>query len=323
MDKEHKQTDKRLAIMEKHLEQVYRRASNDVGKEWREYIDKQGEKILKLHNDYLEAIKSGDKDKISKAKQLLQKKEKAVTLQDKRYQRQTEKLAEELLHVNETALAYVNHQLPEIYSLNYNKLAETVDGIGGYSFELTDPTTVRNLATRNNNLLPYKKVNGKKDIRWNTKKINSEVLQGILLGEPMDKIAKRFSNVLGMNKTSAIRNARTSVTSAENKGRQDSYIQAEKDGIQLEKEWLSTHDNRTRYSHAMLNGQKVPINKKFKSILGELDYPADPNGVPADIYNCRCTVIANVKGFNKIQVEKTMEKRVEKNQKKKQVNKNG
>lgn len=46
-------------------------------------------------------------------------------------------------------------------------------------------------------------------------------------GESMDKIAKRIMNVQEMNKTQSIRSARTIVTGAENKGRQDSYAEAE------------------------------------------------------------------------------------------------
>jgi SPP1 gp7 family putative phage head morphogenesis protein len=219
-----------------------------------------------------------------------------------------EQCAKQLLNVNQTALAYVNGELPEVYSINYNALAGSVDGVGGYSFTLVDADTVRNLAVTDTSLLPYKELDPAKDIPWNMKKINAETLQGILQGESMDKIAKRLRNVQEMNKTQAIRSARTIVTGAENKGRQDSYARAEADGIILQKEWLSTNDGRTRHSHAMLDGAIVDQDKKFEN---GLMYPGDPSGRPEEVYNCRCTLVAKVNGFKKEQVQKVMAQQAE------------
>jgi SPP1 gp7 family putative phage head morphogenesis protein len=136
------------------------------------------------------------------------------------------------------------------------------------------------------------------------KKINAETLQGILQGESMDKIAKRLRNVQEMNKTQAIRSARTLVTGAENKGRLDSHKRAEEDGIILEEKWVATKDGRTRHSHAMMNGETKKTNETFSN---GLEYPGDPSGRPEEVYNCRCTMTAKVLGFKKVQVQKAME----------------
>jgi SPP1 gp7 family putative phage head morphogenesis protein len=112
----------------------------------------------------------------------------------------------------------------------------------------------------------------------------------------MGKIAKRIRNVQEMNRTQAIRSARTIVTGAENKGRQDSYAKAEADGIILQKEWLATNDNRTRHSHILLDGDIVDQDKEFDN---GLMFPGDPNGEPSEVYNCRCSMTAVVKGFKK------------------------
>ena len=135
-------------------------------------------------------------------------------------------------------------------------------------------------------------------MRWNTQKVNSAVLQGVLQGDSMPKIAKRLQSVTDMNKTSAIRNARTSVTGAECKGRQDSYEQAQKDGIELQREWIATKDYRTRHSHIMLDGQLVGVDEPFKSEFGDIMYPGDPTARPENVYNCRCTVAAKVISVN-------------------------
>ena len=302
-DTAHRLTDEKLEEMEKRLSAIYSRAEKEIQKTADEYFArfaKQDEAKRKL----LEQGKITE-DEYTKWR-------KGKVMYGKRFTEMKEQCAKQLLNVNQTALAYVNGELPEVYAINYNALAGSVDGVGGYSFTLVDADTVRNLAVTDTSLLPYKKLDPAKDIPWNMKKINAETLQGILQGESMDKIAKRLRNVQEMNRTQAIRSARTIVTGAENKGRQDSYARAEADGIILQKEWLSTNDGRTRHSHAMLDGAIVDQDKKFEN---GLMYPGDPSGRPEEVYNCRCTLVAKVNGFKKAQVEKAMaEKQVEKPQ---------
>ena len=299
-DKAHVLTDKKLEEMEKRLSAIYSRAEKEIQKTADEYFSKfakQDEAKRKL----LEQGKINDDE--------YKKWRKGKVMYGKRFTEMKEQCAKQLLNVNQTALAYVNGELPEVYALNYNALAGSVDGVGGYSFTLVDADTVRNLAVTDTSLLPHKEIDPAKDIPWNMKKINAETLQGILQGESMDKIAKRLRNVQEMNKTQAIRSARTIVTGAENKGRQDSYARAEADGIILQKEWVATNDGRTRHSHAALDGAIVDQDKKFDN---GLMYPGDPSGRPEEVYNCRCTLVAKVNGFKKVQVQKAMvEKRAE------------
>ena len=290
----HTKTDQKLEEMEKRLSAIYSRAEKEIQQTADEYFSKfakQDEAKRKL----LEQGKITEEE--------YTKWRKGKVMYGKRFTEMKEQCAKQLLNVNQTALAYVNGELPEVYAINYNALESAVDGVGGYSFALVDADTVRNLAVTDTSLLPYKKIDPKKDIPWNMKKINAETLQGILQGESMDKIAKRLRNVQKMNKTQAIRSARTIVTGAENKGRQDSYARAEADGIILQKEWISTNDSRTRHSHAALDGAIVDQDKKFDN---GLMYPGDPNGRPEEVWNCRCSVAAVVKGFKKAQVQKAM-----------------
>lgn len=311
-DTAHLATDKKLEEMEKRLSAIYSRAKKEIGERWKEYLVESQAEIDELQKDYERAKESGDAKEIRKAGKKLSKAKRERTLMDKRFKDLTETTAAQLANVNKTALAYVNGELPEVYSINYNALEQSVDGVGGYSFALIDADTVKNLATTDKSLLPYKQLDEKADIRWNMKKMNAEVLQGILQGEPMDKIASRLSKVTGMNETAAIRNARTMVTGAENKGRQDSYARATADGIILAKEWISTNDSRTRHSHAVLDGAIVDQDKKFDN---GLMFPGDPSGRPEEVWNCRCTVAAVVKGFKKAQVQNAMAEKNEKEQK--------
>ena len=292
-DTAHRLTDEKLEEMEKRLSAIYSRAEKEIQHTADEYFSKfakQDEAKRKL----LEQGKITEEE--------YTKWRKGKVMYGKRFTEMKEQCAKQLLNVNKTALAYINGELPEVYAINYNALESAVDGVGGYSFTLVDADTVRNLAVTDTSLLPYKEIDPAKDIPWNMKKINAETLQGILQGESMDKIAKRIMNVQEMNKTQAIRSARTIVTGAENKGRQDSYARATADGIILQKEWLSTNDGRTRHSHAVLDGAIVDQEKKFDN---GLMFPGDPNGRPEETWNCRCTVAAVVKGFNKVQYNKS------------------
>lgn len=290
-DKAHRLTDKKLEEVEKRLSAIYSRAEKEIQQTADEYFSrfaKQDEAKRKL----LEQGKITEEE--------YTKWRKGKVMYGKRFAEMKEQCAKQLLNVNQIALAYVNGELPEVYAINYNALESAVDGVGGYSFTLVDADTVRNLAVTDKSLLPYKEIDPAKDIPWNMKKINAETLQGILQGESIDKIAKRIMNVQEMNKTQAIRSARTIVTGAENKGRQDSYARAEADGIVMKREWIATNDSRTRHWHAELDGVEVDVDEPWVNDFGEIMFPGDPSADPANTYNCRCSMRAKVIGFKKV-----------------------
>lgn len=290
-DTAHLLTDEKLEEMEKRLSAIYSRAEKEIQKTADEYFSK----FSKQDEAKRELLERG---KITEEEYT--KWRKGKVMYGKRFTEMKEQCAKQLLNVNQTAIAYVNGQLPEVYAINYNAIESAVDGVGGYSFTLVDADTVRNLAVTDTSLLPYKAIDPAKDIPWNMKKINAETLQGILQGESMDKIAKRIMNVQEMNKTQAIRSARTIVTGAENKGRQDSYKRAEEDGIVIKREWIATNDSRTRHWHAELDGVEVDIDEPWVNEFGEIMFPGDPSADPANTYNCRCSMSAKVAGFKKV-----------------------
>ena len=302
-DKAHTLTDKKLEQMEKRISAIYSEAQRDIQKKADEYFDKfkkadaEKSKLVKQGKLTEEEYKTWRQNKI---------------MYGKRFTAMKEDIAKQLLNVNQTATAYINGELPEVYALNYNALESAVDGVGGYSFTLTDADTVHRLATTDKSLLPFRKLDPAKDIPWNMKKINSQVLQGIIQGESIPNIAKRIMNVQEMNKDAAIRSARTIVTSAENKGRMDSYERATKDGIILEKFWIATAGKRTRDWHAQAGNdyprdKSIPVDEPFIVDGENMMFPGDASSASGhNLYNCRCTMASVVKGFNKAQVEKAM-----------------
>lgn len=303
MDKAHIETEKILEIMEKHIASIYSRAYKEISEKWVEYLKKAEKKADSL----LKAVSSA-KTPEDKAKAERQYKAylRSVTLQNKRYKEMVEQTANRLLAVNETALRYVNEQLPDVYIINHNGLAGVIEkdlaknGVSGVSFTMYDENTVKKLITTNATLLPYKHMNGKKDVRWNTQVINAEVLQGIIQGESIGDISKRLEKVQNMNKVSAVRNARTMVTSAENSGRLAVFEEAEQRGLKFGKVWLATNDKRVRHAHNILDGVVVEDwRKPFETVLwlsktkrqaDSIMYPGDINAHPANVYNCRCSL---------------------------------
>lgn len=164
------------------------------------------------------------------------------------------------------------------------------------SFTLLDENTVKRLQKEGDIKLPYKNLDKIKDERWNTKLMSSKLLQGILAGDSVPKIAKSLLEVVGNNEASAVRNARTMVTNAENRGRLDSYDDLAEQGVIQKKVWIATADDRTRESHLELDGEEVDIDQPFSN---KLMYPADPSGDPAEVYNCRCSMRDHIVGFRR------------------------
>lgn len=91
---------------------------------------------------------------------------------------------------------------------------------------------------------------------------------------------------------------RTETTAAANYG---ASIAGDTSGVLLVKEWVSSHDARTRripgdqYDHFDMDFVRVPKHDFFDvpDKLGGSDrilFPGDPKGRPGNVINCRCTV---------------------------------
>ena len=290
----HYETDKKLDELEQKLRRVYGRAQIEIDEKAQKYFD-QFKKADEAKRKLV------DEGKLSPEEYKGWRKNKL--LYGKRFTQLKEQIAEECANANKTAFKYINGELPEVYALNYNALSDAVEGVGGYSFTLTDANTVKFLATTDESLLPYKDPDAIKGMLWDKKQIQSEVLQGILQGEPITDIAKRLQKIAGMEKSNALTNARTMITGAENRGRLDSMKRAQKDGIILQKEWISSDQpGRTREWHLPRSFEHlvVDVDEPFVNGRGEIMYPGDPSAHPANVYNCRCTLGYVIKGFKKV-----------------------
>lgn len=164
------------------------------------------------------------------------------------------------------------------------------------SFSLVDESTVRKLQKDGKVVLPQKKIDIPKDMRWNEKQMGSKLMQGIQNGYSIPKIANSLMDVIGNNKASATRNARTMTTSAENGGRLDSYKDLQARGVVQKKEWMATPDDRTRKSHIDMDGEEQDIDAMFSN---GCMYPADGHGPSEEVWNCRCSMHTHILGFRR------------------------
>lgn len=284
--------DARMKRLGSRLHKIYEQASEELT----EKVNSFFAKFEELDKKNLALVKAG---KMTEQEYKTWRRNKILT--SEQYMDLRDTMADRMLDANKIAARYINGELPAVYAHNYNDLVGDVESkLKGFSFDLVDERTIRTLSTANKTLLPYKFVDGHKDVRWNTQRVNSQVLQGILQGEDANQIASRLMNVTKMNEESALRNARTAVTSAQNKGRQDAMTDLVEDGgVIMEKEWIATKDDRTRDAHTELDRACVPYNEPFENEIGQIMYPGDPNADPANTYNCRCTIAEVLKGFVK------------------------
>lgn len=275
---------------------------------WDAYMIEQEKKIKDLQEEYDKTKETGNKDEIRKIGIRISREKKRLTIQNRYYKEMVEEVTEQITHANETAVAYINDEIPHIYAINSNgakeHIREKIDIIKdkidvGIRFDLMDEFTAKRLLSDNLLYAPlFKKVNKNKDKAWNLKLVHSQVTQGILQGESISKIADRIQNVTDANRKSAIRTARTMCTTAENTGRMDSFKYAEKMGVVGKKVWQATlGDGRTRDWHLKLNLKEKDIDEPFHNEKGDIMCPGDPNASPANIYNCRCTTYEDVIGF--------------------------
>ena len=204
---------------------------------------------------------------------------------------------------NAQAIKLINEGKLNTFAENYNFASfQAEKHIVGISFNMYNAEAVSRLLLDDPKLLPEWDLNKGKDYVWNKQKINNIITQGIIQGGTIPQITKQLCEDLSSQNESRMRTfARTAMTGAENAGRQQQMHDATAMGLTVLKEWMATHDSRTRDSHRYLDGQQVPEDQPFESLLGEIMYPGDPDADdPGDIYNCRCTSVARYPDYEDV-----------------------
>ena len=284
-------TDKKIKELEKRITFIYREASHDVEMKMRDFNKRYKAKEAM----YAKKLKNGEitQEDFNAWKR-------GQVFQGKQWQAKKQQIENILYNANSVAVKMVNGEINGIFAANANFMSYSLEhGVGvNFGFGLYDESTVANLLKNEPDLLPKPRIKKPKDTAWNSKKITRQVTQGIIQGESLDNIATRLAKTTGsQNRDAMLTHARTAMTGAQNAGRQYQLGKAQDLGIKLKKEWMATLDAHTRDMHRILDGQRVPINKPFEVGRYSIMYPGDPSAAPAMVYNCRCTMVADVEDY--------------------------
>lgn len=285
------EADRLLAEIEKEVRKVYRRAAKEVGDKADDYFRR-----FRVKDDIKrDQLKRGV---ITQAE--YNEWRKGQLLVGQRWIDMREQLATDMANADRIAYSIVNGYMPEAYAMahNYGTFEVESGSLIDTSYTLYNREAVEKLLIDNPDMLPAanpKRIFVERVPNYN-KKLQAAVMQGILQGESIPQIANRIQQSTYANHRKAIMYARTAMTGAENAGREGAYQRAIDKGIKMRQTWVATLDGRTRHEHRLMDGVTVDVGELFPN---GLEYPGDPRGDPAQVYNCRCTLIAQVNGFER------------------------
>lgn len=306
MDRGHELTDKMLADLEKRLHGEYSRAA----KEMQAKLDDYFRRFQYKEEQWRQWLYDGEVTEEEYIKWRT-----GQMAMGKRWEKMKDRIVSDEANANRIAQQITNREMPSIFALNANYAIYQAEHDARIDTSLTlyNREAVDRILREDPDLLlpPGKKVSQqiktKKAVRWEKQKIQSVMMQGIMQGESIPKLASRLASaVADSDYKAAVRNARTMTTNAQNAGRYDAYERLQSNGVDLTLEWAATLDDRTRHEHRMMHGQRRKVGEPFVVDGIEIMYPAQTgtfmgvqeSDIPQSlIWNCRCTLLAWVKGF--------------------------
>lgn len=293
----HEETEKVLKDIEKRISAEYRQAEKEIAAKLDDYMKRFAEKdklkLLGVANGQI----TEEEYKQWRIGQVMI---------GKRWSEMRDALAKDFANASQISRSVAFDHIPDVYAINHDYGTYQVEkgSLVDTSYTLYDRNAIEELYKNEDTFIPApgekisRSINEGKQLAWDKKQVQSVMMQGLLQGESIPNMATRLAKTVGeSDRKAAIRNARTLTTGVENAGRIASYDRANSIGIKTKKQWLATLDMRTRHWHAALDGVSVENDQPFKTEFGDIMYPGDPAANPANIFNCRCTMIADIEGF--------------------------
>ena len=274
MDKGHRYADKELEKIASRITEIFGQTDNKVIEIIRRYLKKH-EAEIKRHE---QMVDNGEMTEREFEQWLIR-----TLTTGKEWSKVRDEITAEYQKSSKEAMEAAGLGLTAIYLFNRQ--------IAGKSIEKQVRSFLKKkikLPAGKKKIIPNKSPDPTVNQRWHRRKIESVIRQGLKKGQSIDNIARTLHKVTNMDRTAAYRAARTGVTAAENMGRVDAMMAAQEMGIKYDKVWYATLDDRTRTSHRVMHGERVPCDEYFSNGLFE---PADPDGEPEEVYNCRCTLL--------------------------------
>lgn len=277
-----RKTDEAVKRAERRLRRVYKEAQRDIAEKlqaWQEAHKAREARYRKMVADG--KMTQADFDAWMRGQ----------VFQGKQWAARKAEIDKVLLNADKAAAKIVNEGKIGVFADNANYIGYGLehDLRIDSGFTLYDESTVARLIQDDPQILPMPAPGVVKDkaFPYYNRLMSSAITQGILQGKTIGQIARRIMEKTGESSyNSAVRNARTAYTGAQNAGRIEGLHQAQRLGIEVKKKWLATLDFRTRDTHRDLDGQVRDVDEPFSVDGDEIDFPGDPKAKPALVYNC-------------------------------------
>lgn len=288
MQATHEKADREIARLRRELSAFYVAAEKKANKKVMAYYATIKAKLDEL-TENIETAETEEEKKKAKQKYLAFI---VGMVASKEFKEMCQKVAKEMYLANQKAAAVINSRTPAVYAENYNVTGRGISrDANGYRFK---PVTEEEADKYSG--IERQEINKEKDTKWNRANVTRAVIAGALLGlgakKIFDNVARRTTQ---KNRESSNRQASDMVTGAESMGRMDSMYRASDEGLNVEKEWICTFDNRTRDSHIEYDSMGwVDLDYEYNTGLKK---PKDPNcSIMEEVCNCRCSIGYRVNG---------------------------
>jgi HK97 family phage portal protein len=198
-----------------------------------------------------------------------------------------------------TETEWTDELLPWVLAITYAGGADAYQGLTGERFERQRPRTNMNLWRRLFGIYFQQSLDAAVNhtaklvgfvSRTTLDKLSGIIGVGVGEGLSMPAIAELI-DALYLDQIIPDRSiviARTETIRATNRGSQDAALAT---GLDLNKVWIATDDDRTRPAHLLADRQTTDMRGAFTVDGEQLEYPGDPNGSAGNVIQCRCTVI--------------------------------
>lgn len=125
-------------------------------------------------------------------------------------------------------------------------------------------------------------------------RVRRAVAQGVIRGTSMRGMMKDVREAMNVSASDAMRIARTEAHRAREQGHYDTTERGKELGVAMTRVWEASLDDRTRNSHARLDGVE-----EDDWMLGGVKarYPGDPSLPAEESINCRCDYYDKVEGY--------------------------
>ena len=283
-------SDQGIRLTDTRTKQLMRRLESTYTEAYKKAVENNKSAIAKYASLTDEALK----DLSEEAKYLKREAFKREIIRTKTLQ---ESIAKEMASAGKTAAQIVQGEMIGIYGLNFDFTAFNVQRQTGIdlNFALYDRNQLAAIVQEGQSpftKIAYRNMGNDAVI---VRRLQNELIQGVMLGESQQKIMRRIRGVTGQSVNQAKRVAQTERVRVQSQARNQAIQEAQEMGIEMQKQWIARLQN-TRESHL---DSHLEIVDEGETFVNGLEYPGDPSGSAAEVINCHCVLKPRVKSVSR------------------------